>query len=146
MENYLALRPTTLVGPLFVNSLGEPLTKQELTRKTRQLLSQAGFQASNFAGHSYRIGAATTAASAKLPSWLIKTLGRWSSDCYERYIRTPPSTLLNVSATLAKDLSCIYVINKQTKYLHFTSWEEGYGDTHSAYCGDGVPPKVNLHP
>ncbi len=102
MENYLALRPTTLVGPLFVNSLGKPLTKQELTRKTRQLLSQAGFQASNFAGHSYRIGAATTAASAKLPSWLIKTLGRWSSDCYERYIQTPPSTLLNVSATLAK--------------------------------------------
>jgi hypothetical protein len=102
MENYLALRPTTLVGPLFVNSLGKPLTKQEVTRKTRQLLSQAGFQASNFAGHSYRIGAATTAASAKLPSWLIKTLGRWSSDCYERYIQTPPSTLLNVSATLAK--------------------------------------------
>jgi hypothetical protein len=101
MKNCLALRPTT-VGPLFVNSLGKPLTKQELTRKTRQLLSQAGFQVSNFAGHSYRIGAATTAASARLPPWLIKTLGRWSSDCYERYIQTLPSTLLNVSATLAK--------------------------------------------
>jgi len=29
--------------------------------------------------------AATTAAAAGIPSWLIKVLGRWSSDCYERY-------------------------------------------------------------
>ena len=102
MEEYLALRPTTLAGPLFVNLLGKPLMKHELTPKTRQLLSQAGFQASNFAGRSYRIGAATTTASAKLPSWLIKTLDCWSSDCFERYIQTPPPTLLSVSATLAK--------------------------------------------
>jgi hypothetical protein len=49
MKNYLALRPTTVGQFNFVNSLGKHLTKQELTRKTRQLLSQAGFQASNFA-------------------------------------------------------------------------------------------------
>lgn len=36
-----------------------------------------------------------------LPAWLIKTLGRWSSDCFERYIKTPTSTLSSVSATLA---------------------------------------------
>ena len=102
MKKYLAIRPTGSVEPLFVNRLEQPLTKHELTRKTRQLLSQAGFDASKFAGHSYRIGAATTAASAKLPSWLIKTLGRWSSDCYARYIQTPFSTLSSVSATLAK--------------------------------------------
>ena len=34
-----------------------------------------------------RIKAATTSASVCLPPWLIKTLGRWSSDCYERYIQ-----------------------------------------------------------
>ena len=100
MKQYLAIRQPKS-GPLFVNSAGKPLTKQALTLETRKLLSQAGFNASNFAGHSYRIGAATTAATAKLPSWLIKTLGRWSSDCYERYIQLPSSTLLNVSATLA---------------------------------------------
>ena len=101
MKQYLAIRPPKS-GPLFVNAVGKPLTKQALTLESRKLLAQAGFNASNFAGHSYRIGAATTAAAAKLPSWLIKTLGRWSSDCYERYIQTPSSTLLNVAATLAK--------------------------------------------
>ena len=40
------------------------------------------FNASNYAGHSYRIGAATTAAEVNLPLWLIKTMGRWLSDCF----------------------------------------------------------------
>ena len=101
MKQYLAKRPPQ-AGPLFVNAVGKPLTKQALTLETRKLLAQAGFNASSYAGHSYCIGTATTAAAAKLPSWLIKTLGRWSSDCYERYIQIPSSTLLNVAATLAK--------------------------------------------
>ena len=102
MKQYLARRQIVSIGPLFVNASGKPLTKHALTSETRKFLAQAGFNASNFAGHSYRIGAATTAASAKLPSWLIKTLGRWSSDCYERYIQIPTSTLSSVAATLAK--------------------------------------------
>ncbi|CAB4014711.1 uncharacterized protein LOC110254160 [Paramuricea clavata] len=56
MKEYLARRQPKS-GPLFVNSAGKPLTKQALTLETRKLLSQAGFNASNFAGHSYRIGA-----------------------------------------------------------------------------------------
>jgi hypothetical protein len=101
LQKYILLRPTT-PGPLFIKASGKPLTKQNLTSETRKLLNLAGLNASNYAGHSYRIGAATTAAEAKLPSWLIKTLGRWSSDCYERYIRTPTSTLSGVSAVLVK--------------------------------------------
>ncbi len=73
--------------------------------ETQSLLTKLGFNAALYAGHSYRIGAATTAASAKLPSWLIKTLGRWTSDCYERYIKIPPATLSGVSATLTDMLN-----------------------------------------
>ena len=99
LENYISLRPPT-IGPLFIHAPGKPLTKQVLTAETRKL-ALSGFNASNYAGHSYRIGAATTAAEANLPSWVIKTMGRWSSDCYERYIKTPVSTLSGVSAMLA---------------------------------------------
>ena len=56
-----------------------------------------------YAGHTYRIGATTTAASVGLPPWLIKTLGRWTSDCYERYIRLPDSLLSEVSTRLVQD-------------------------------------------
>jgi hypothetical protein len=53
-----------------------------------------------YASHSFRIGAATAAGSAGLPTWLIKTLGRWSSDCYERYIRTQRDFLVSVTSKL----------------------------------------------
>jgi hypothetical protein len=92
MKKYLLVTKTT-GGPLFVHVSKKPLTKRTLTAETRILLNQARFNASHYAGHSYRIGSATTAASANLPAWLIKTLGRWSSDCYERYIRIPSFTL-----------------------------------------------------
>ena len=98
----MARRQIVSIGPVFVNAPGKQLTKHALTSETRKFLAQAGFNASYFAGHSHRIGAATTAASAKVASWLIKTLGRWSSDCYERYIEILPSTLSSVAATLAK--------------------------------------------
>ena len=104
MKQYLSRRKL-LSGPLFIHDSGKPLTEQTITNETRSLLTKLGFNAALYAGHSYRIGAATTAASAKLPSWLIKTLGRWSSDCYERYIKIPPATLSGVSITLTDMLN-----------------------------------------
>ena len=80
-------------GPLFTFQSGSFLTRGRFTSETRDILSKGGLDSSVFAGHSFRIGAATTAASANLPPWLIKVLGRWSSDCFERYIKTPPSVL-----------------------------------------------------
>ena len=104
MKRYLSTRKIDN-GPLFVHSSGKPLTKQLLTSETRSLLQKSGFNAAHYVGHSYRIGTATTAAAAKLPSWLIKTLGRWTSDCHERYIKIPPVTLYGVSATLTSSLA-----------------------------------------
>ena len=57
---------------------------------------ESGASKKRYASYSFRIGAATAAGSAGLPSWLIKTLGRWTSDCYERYIRTPQEVLVSV--------------------------------------------------
>ena len=51
--------------------------------------------------HSLRIGAASTAAAAGCPKYLIKSLGRWSSDCFRRYIRVPDQTFADVSVKLA---------------------------------------------
>ena len=102
MITYLSSRGTT-AGPLFKYLSGAPLTKVGLTSETRQLLSMSGFKPSQYAGHSYRTGAATTSTSVGLPPWLIKTLGRWSSDCYERYIHCPHALLFGVSRQLLDD-------------------------------------------
>ena len=101
MQAYLASRtPFPTTGPLFSYVSGSFLTREKLTSETRLLLSRGGLDSSEFAGHSFRIGAATAAASANLSPWLIKVLGRWSSDCFERYIKTPPSVLAQVPQTL----------------------------------------------
>jgi len=52
--------------------------------------------------HSFRIGAATTAAVAGLPPWLIKTLGRWNSDAYMSYVHAPITMISQVPSILAR--------------------------------------------
>ena len=88
------------VGPLFRFQDGRYLSRKSFTSEVRELLTNGGYDANNYAGHSFRIGAVTTAASAYLPPWLIKTLGRWTSDCYERYIKTPEKIVTTASKQL----------------------------------------------
>ena len=57
------------------------------------LLQQAGFDQSSYASHSFCTRAATTAATAGLPTWLMVRLGRWTSNAYRSYIYILPSYL-----------------------------------------------------
>ena len=97
---YLAIRQAR-PGPLFVFKNNSPLTRDKLVAAIRSALSQAGVDTSRFTGHSFRIGAATSAAQAGLEDSLIKMLGRWESSAYQRYIRTPRDRLAAVSRSLA---------------------------------------------
>ena len=54
-----------------------------------------------YSGHSFRIGAATTAAAVGVEDSMIKTLGRWKSAAYLAYVRIPWKRLAAVSARLA---------------------------------------------
>ena len=63
MMSYLAARGDG-PGPLFLYSDGHYLTREKLVLALRQVLSSANIDMSHFSGHSFRIGAATTAARA----------------------------------------------------------------------------------
>ena len=78
-----------------------PLSHSAVTRVIRQLLSQAGLNSSEYVSHSFRIGAATTAAAADLPAWIIKGLGCWSSDAYLSYIQCQPARTPAIHRLLA---------------------------------------------
>lgn len=80
-------------SPLFMLTGGIPLSRSTLTRAIRWLANLNGVDGSLYASHSFRSGAATTAAAVGLPESLIKSLGRWSSGAYQAYIHTPPSVL-----------------------------------------------------
>ena len=85
---------------LFTLSSGSPLTRQILNSSIKHLASYSGLNPSEYASHSFRIGAATTASSVGLSDSLIKALGRWHSDAYQRYIRTPSTLIDNVPKEL----------------------------------------------
>ena len=99
LVNYLHLRGPG-PGPLFIYQDGTPLSRSKLSVFLKSTLQSAGVPG-NFSGHSFRIGAATTAASRGIPDRLIKTMGRWSSEAYLLYVRTPVDTILSVAGRLA---------------------------------------------
>ena len=70
----------------FLSSCGRPLTKSRFVEAVRSALATAGLNPKDYAGHSFRIGAATTAHSRGLNDSTIQTLGRWSSTAYLVYI------------------------------------------------------------
>ena len=74
--------------PLFTTESGSVVTRSWFHNHLRSVLTQAGYDAKTFSGHSFRIGAATTASRKGVPDSTIQTLGRWTSQAYLTYIRT----------------------------------------------------------
>ena len=65
----------------------EPMTRDHLIGEIRRCASAAGLNPDHFNGHSFRKGGAETLADAGIRDNVIKVMGRWSSDCYQLYIK-----------------------------------------------------------
>jgi hypothetical protein len=106
MCEYLEMRQKVKYGDelsaLFIDHLGKPLSRTVFLGKLKDLLDTMGLCDGNFNGHSFRIGAATSAERGQVPDHMIKTLGRWSSDCYTRYVRTDDTTLSRAQNAMCK--------------------------------------------
>ena len=105
LRHYIAAHPSR-AGPLFTFDNGRFLSRKDMN----DLLTTTTNGMANISSHSLRIGAASTAAAAGCPKWLIQALGRWSSDCFKEYIRVPKLTIKNTSKQLARctaaDIDC----------------------------------------
>jgi len=67
----------------------------------REILQKVGIDCSKYLGHSFWIGAATTAAALGIQDSLIKTTGCWESIAYQLYVHAPQDQLIAVAGTLA---------------------------------------------
>ena len=101
---YIAVRPP-IPGPLLVTTKRTALTRRVFVQRLQEILAAAGMNPAPYKGHSFRIGAATTAAAAGIPDSTIQMLGRWSSNAFQAYIRTPPTELAAIAARLSGGVS-----------------------------------------
>ena len=102
IQQYLSLKFQSSHAQLFTYRSGAALSKQDISREIRNLLPLCGVVCpEEYATHSLRIGAATTAAIAGVPEHLIRHMGRWKSDAALKYIRVSSVKVSQLSAKLA---------------------------------------------
>ena len=91
---YMADRGAS-TGPFFIKKDETPLTKPAFVSAVRQAIQATGHPYKDYAGHSFHIGVATTAAKVGIEDSTIHALGRWNSAVFLCYIRTPQEQLAN---------------------------------------------------
>ena len=101
MKRYLECCPAPSSSPLFIWEDGSPLTARRFQSQLRVYFGKLGLDPDQFNTHSFRIGAATTAAKVGISSGVIKQLGRWQSRAFKTYIRCDPQHAA-VAAVMAK--------------------------------------------
>ena len=86
LKAYLKFRPN-IDGQLFCHLNHKKLTRFQFLAILRSALKFIGLSSDDYNTHSFRIGAATTAAMLGKNDNEIKSMGRWKSDSFKRYIR-----------------------------------------------------------
>ena len=105
---YIAVRGSQ-EGPFFHFENMQLLTREMFVKELRSTLQKAGLNPNMYAGHSFRIGAATVAHAQGIDDSTIMTLGRWKSNAYQRYVRIPQHQLAAMSTTLATPIPPTYL-------------------------------------
>ncbi|XP_054457981.1 uncharacterized protein LOC129093883 [Anoplopoma fimbria] len=92
---------TSPQDPLFITETGKGATRTWFHHHFRQILHKSGIHPEYYSGHSFRIGAASTASSQGIPDHVIKILGRWSSPAYLTYIHSNLNDIRNAHQHLS---------------------------------------------
>lgn len=86
LANFTRIRPH-IGGQLFVHFGGDPLTRYQFDAVLKKGAQLLGLPLRGISPHSFRIGAATSAAICDMSVEEIKSMGRWQSAAVKIYIR-----------------------------------------------------------
>lgn len=86
LQHYLALRGGH-PGFLFLTQDCQPVQREFFTAQLSASLKLCGLNCSLYKSHSFRIGAACWAMRHGFSDAQIRSLGRWHSDAFKKYIR-----------------------------------------------------------
>ena len=79
-------------GPLFCWPGGAPIKRSIFVQQLNRALGYFNLDPTLYKAHSFRIRAATRDAAKGLSDAQIHQLGRWKSNAFLSYIRTPSLT------------------------------------------------------
>ena len=88
-------------APLSIFTSSKLVTRNSCHRHLHHALKRIGYDPKNFNTHSFRRGAATSESHAGISTSVIKVLGRWRSDAYQRYTRSHGHAIIVAAAKLA---------------------------------------------
>ncbi len=92
---------TSPLDPLFIDDKNLPASRHWFQKNLKIILNSSGIPTKHFTSHSFRIGAATSAAQRGLSEHQIKILGRWTSNSFESYVRADPHHIRQAHQSLA---------------------------------------------
>ena len=69
----------------------------------------------NLNTHSFRIGGASAAATAGIPDSTIQVMGRWASNAYRVYLRTPDATFRRAAYAMSRNHPVVPLWNPQER-------------------------------
>ena len=87
MNIYLFMRGDQ-EGPLFIDHRG-PITRKKVADNLRTCAGILGWNQDRIQTHSFRIGRASAWAEEGYSALQIRVKGRWFSNAFEKYLRTP---------------------------------------------------------
>ena len=88
IAEYLSVRGQ-ISGPLFCWPDNSPVRRLQFLSALNQALTFCGLETDRYKTHSFRIGAASWAAAQGFSDSQIRRFGRWKSNTFLKYIRTP---------------------------------------------------------
>ncbi|KAJ1035156.1 hypothetical protein NDA18_000753 [Ustilago nuda] len=99
-------------------SQSAPLSRAVFVSTLRRAIAASGLSPSAYAGHSFRHGAATWAASLGANADTIQCLGRWNSDCFRHYIDRSAAEHCDLSIT------ALFRLRDGLLIPHTASWRD----------------------
>ena len=88
LHNLRRVDPSGDDSPLFRDpATNKPLAYNYMLDMVKKLMTSIGEPPEHFGTHSMRIGGATALFAQGASDMVIRTMGRWSSDCHQLYVR-----------------------------------------------------------
>ena len=101
MLKYVKMRPPSgLLSPLFITPTNNPMSQSWFSHHLSQVVAKCDLPSGKYSGHSFRIGAATSAALQGVSTASLQQLGRWSSSAYSSYIRPDSAAIIEAQRSL----------------------------------------------